>query len=155
MKYIFICSLIMLLATYVFALDSGKKPCTVQEAIQAEEQASSLKSWDEVYEAYRNFSHCDDGAISEGYSDSISRLLSEEWRSTNRLNQLISNDGNFERFVLKHIDELMSPSQTAMIRENTEKKCPLHAKPLCQVISLRIKDVDKAIRYINKKTKKT
>lgn len=148
MKYAVFYTLILLLATHVFALDSeSKKQCTVQEAIRAEEQASSLKSWDGVYEAYKNFSHCDDGAISEGYSDSISRLLAEGWNSSNRLNQLTSRDGNFERFVLRHIDELMSPGQAAKIRENVDIKCPLHAESLCQAISLRIKDVDKAIRH--------
>jgi len=150
MKYPIICSLILLLATHVFALDSERKrQCTVQEAIRAEEQASTLKNWDEVYEAYRNFAHCDDGAISEGYSDSISRLLSEKWSSANRLIELTSRDGNFERFVLKHIDELMTPSQAVKIRENAETKCPTHADSLCQAISRRLKEVDEAIKHSN------
>lgn len=152
MKYAVICTLILLLATHVFASDSvNKKQCTRQEAIRAEEQASTLKSWDEVYEAYKNFAHCDDAAIGEGYSDSIARLLSEKWSSTDRLNQLTSVNGNFERFVLKHIDELMSPSQAAKIRENAETKCPLHAESLCQAISLRLKEVDDAIKHSNTK----
>jgi len=37
----------------------------VEETIRAEDQAPSLKSWNEPYEAYRNFSHCDDGVVSE------------------------------------------------------------------------------------------
>lgn len=151
MKYAVFCTLtlILLFTTPVFALDSVKKQCTVQEAIRAEDQASTLKSWDQVYEAYKEFAPCDDGAISEGYSDSISRLLSEEWGSVNRLNQLTSHDGIFEKFILKHINELMSPNQAAKIRDNAETKCPLRAESVCRAISLRLKDVDRAISNNN------
>lgn len=146
MKYTVICIFILLLATHIFALGSkSKKQCTVQEAIQAEEQASSLKSWEEVNAAYRKFSHCDDGAIGEGYSDSISSLLSEEWSKVFHLNRLTVQDKTFEKFILRHIDELMSPDQADKIRKNTKTNCPPNAESLCKAILFRIREVDKAI----------
>ncbi|HEV7817019.1 MAG TPA: hypothetical protein VGP06_18215, partial [Janthinobacterium sp.] len=58
---------------------SQNKICTREEAIQAETEASSLKDWDAVYRSFKRFSHCDDAAIGEGYSDVVGRLLTTDW----------------------------------------------------------------------------
>jgi hypothetical protein len=52
-----------------------QKPCSEQEAAQAEMETDALKSWDSVYTFYRKFSHCDDGAVAEGVSDAVVKLL--------------------------------------------------------------------------------
>jgi len=137
-----LCYLLLALATSVEAQtgESGKS-CGRQEAIQAETEASSLQNWEEMFQSYKNFNHCDDGAIWEGYSDSIARLLSENWHSAGQLSHLVSQDRNFEGFILRHIDELMSPEQAEKIRRNADTDCPLHAKRLCTAISDRLKAV--------------
>jgi len=125
----------LLLASTVGLLASEKaKPCTREDAIRAEEEASSLRSWAEVYKSYKNFAQCDDVGIGEGYSQSIARLLSDQWNSADQLNRLTSHDKGFERFVLRHVDELMTPDQANKIRDNAEAHCPAHARRLCTEI---------------------
>jgi hypothetical protein len=113
--------------------------CTKDDAIRAEEEASSLGSWSDVYKSYEKYRQCDDGAIAEGYSDSIAHLLSGDWGSMPELNRLTSNDKRFESFILNHIDELMSPIQQRRINENATTRCPAKAKELCSAIMTRIK----------------
>jgi hypothetical protein len=126
----------LLLTVTVGLLASQKaKPCTREDAIRAEEEASSLRSWAEVYKSYRNFAHCDDAGIGEGYSDAIARLLSDQWDSADQLNRLTSRDHGFEKFVLRHVDELMTPDQASKIRDNAEAHCPAHASRLCTEIT--------------------
>jgi hypothetical protein len=60
------------------AEDLQKKTCSQEEAIQAETEASTLKDWTAVYISFKRFSHCDDAAISEGYSDAVGRLLAKD-----------------------------------------------------------------------------
>jgi len=139
MKTMSVCYCLLGVSLALLASDKGK-PCTMRDAIRAEEEASSLQSWADVYRSWRIFAHCDDGAIAEGYSDSIARLLSEHWDSTDELNRLVSHARGFEAFVLKHIDELMSPAQAEKIRHNADAHCPLRAKRLCKLISARIRE---------------
>jgi hypothetical protein len=77
--------LVLFFITSAFASDAATKKCTKTEAMEAEKEADSLKDWDQVYRSYKRFSQCDDGAIVEGYSESITKLLAEDWKSSNRL----------------------------------------------------------------------
>jgi hypothetical protein len=114
--------------------------CTREDAIQAETEADSLKTWMEVYSSYRRYAKCDDGAIGEGYSDSIAHLLSDDRKDMEQLNQLVSRDERFEEFVLRHVDELMSPTQSQKILDNTTGHCPSRATQLCSKIVARMKE---------------
>src|SRR5882757_2552859 len=97
--------LVLFLVTSAFASDAAIKKCTKAEAMEAEKEADSLKDWDQVYRSYKRFSQCDDGAIAEGYSDSITTLLADDWKSFTRLLVLTNRSRDFMGFVLKHIDE--------------------------------------------------
>jgi hypothetical protein len=116
-----------------------KAACTTEDAMRAEAEASSLKTWNEVYNSYKRFAQCDDAAIGEGYSGSVSHLLADDWKNMDRLNQLASRDKGFEKFVLFHLDELMSPAEQRKIRENASIRCPAHAKKLCGKIDKKVK----------------
>jgi hypothetical protein len=52
--------------------------CTDERGARAEREASSLENWAAVYRSYQEYQGCDDGAISEGYSESVSRLLAQQ-----------------------------------------------------------------------------
>jgi hypothetical protein len=130
----------LILATTGLWASEKAKPCTRQEAIRADKEASSIRSWTELYKSYKKFAQCDDGGIGEGYSDSIARLLSDQWNTANELNRLVSHDKDFEKFVLRHIDELMSPTQAENIRQNAEARCPSGAGRLCERITARIRE---------------
>ena len=110
------------------------KECSKEEAIRAETAASTLKNWDDLYGAYKTFSHCDDGAIGEGYSDTVGRLLSTKWETLSRVGQLIREDTSFEVFVLRHIDETISRERTNQILSNARTKCKRTHRKLCYQI---------------------
>ena len=126
------------LAATPLAGAQSKAKCTQEDAIKAETQASSLQDWAGVYKSYKRFAQCDDAAIGEGYSDSVARLLSDGWRQFYQLNSLALHDRNFERFVLRHIDQLMSPDQEKKIRANAVAHCMPPRKRLCRSIVTRL-----------------
>jgi hypothetical protein len=107
--------------------------------MRAETEASSLANWTELHRSFKSYAQCDDAAIGEGYSDTVARLLTKDWSSFDQLNRLAAHDKTFEKFVLHHVDELMSPTQAQTIRENAEVHCPVNARQLCKAILTRIK----------------
>jgi dimeric dUTPase (all-alpha-NTP-PPase superfamily) len=128
----------LVIAASVHVQAQGEQSCTKEDAIRAETESSSLQNWSAVYNSYKNFVHCDDASIAEGYSNSIAHLLSEDWDTIDQLNKLVSRNKNFEQFVLRHIDELMSPAQAEKIRENSVLHCTRRASRLCKSISIRL-----------------
>ena len=83
--------------------------CSKQGAIAAEKEAVKLDSVVSLYDSYKRFAHCDDGAIAEGYNESVVRILTQQWnRQLIELYRLTSRDERFRAFVLRHINEAMT-----------------------------------------------
>jgi hypothetical protein len=78
--------------------------CSRDEAIKAEKSVGTLKSWPDVFASFQRFRHCDDAAIAEGYSESITKILDSHWSTIGSLHAL-SRHGGFLDFVLRHIDD--------------------------------------------------
>jgi hypothetical protein len=114
------------------AFAQGQGICTHEDAIQAEKTLDSLSDWCHVYESFKHYSHCDDGAIAEGYSDKIASLLATHWDAAEELFHLWRAHPQFGRFVLAHVDELMSSEQAKNIIRNARERCPPDSKEYCE-----------------------
>ncbi len=112
------------------------KSCSRNDAIEAEGEASklNLQDWGSVYKSFKRFAQCDDASIGEGYSEVIVELLVNDWKSIDELNKPASKDKRFKRFVLHHVDELMSPEEAQQIYENVRTRCPTKLNKLCKLI---------------------
>lgn len=114
-----------------------ERRCTRDEAIKAESEAPSLKTWKDVYVSYTKYCHCDDGAISEGYSASVASLLAEHWDRLKEVVVLTTEHPKFECFLLRHIDETMTEDEGRIIEEYARSHCPRDASRLCGLIKQR------------------
>jgi hypothetical protein len=110
--------------------------CSRNEAIQAETEASTLPNWDSVYQSYIKYSKCDDGAIWEGYSESVGRLLAKDWENVSILYNLGLKNEGFKNFVIKHIDDIVLREYLDQIIKNTQSKCPANLKEFCHSIEI-------------------
>lgn len=106
--------------------------------MKAEAEASSLYDWNSIYKSYLRFKNCDDGAIAEGYSESISRMLGEKWIEIQELQMLIHRDKNFRKFVIRHIDETIPAERLLTIRRNALERCPRTTGNFCKSIIIVI-----------------
>jgi len=112
--------------------------CTDAEASEAEDRLDHLIDWDHVYDAFKPFGHCDDGALAEGFSAAVAQLLTTKWETAERLSRLAAKDRKFARFVLLHVDDLMSPDEARLIVTNSRTKCPPRARALCRELAARV-----------------
>lgn len=124
-----------------------EKICTQAEAMAAEIEASTLKSWSALYKSFKRYAQCDDAAISEGYSATVARLLSADWTHFGNLRQYAVADKAFEVFVLKHIDETWSTDDAIVVRQNIDRHCRSKVRGLCRHIlnSLNVAESARAL----------
>jgi hypothetical protein len=106
--------------------------CTTADAIAADSDIDRLTNWAAIYRSFKQYGKCDDGGIAEGYSDAVARLLTEQWATVTTLAKQVQTDPMFGRFVLDHVDSLMSPEQNRTIIENASNRCPYSAKQFCK-----------------------
>lgn len=135
-RTIMIVALAMAWLSFVPSLGAQHKSCTDAEETQAEKQVDLLKTWGQVYRSYKKFApQCDDGAVAEGFSDAVGKLLANQWEQFPRLVKLAKGDKAFRQFVVRHVDESLSDDTLKSISKNARSRCPADAKRLCAVIA--------------------
>ena len=115
----------------------SERPCDIR-ALQAVDQ---ITDWNDLYEQFKQYTHCDDGALAEGWSDVVVRLLTKDWKTVSTLSRLTNADAKLSDFVLFHVNELMSPDEAHTIVANARTKCPKDARRICDALA------DKAAQF--------
>ena len=120
--------------------------CSKSQELAAETQAGVLKSWAAVHGSFARYGHCDDGAIGEGYSDSVTILLADHWEALPQLTTLAASDSKFRAFVLKHIDATVPTERLERIANHARSRCPQQHRDLCAAIIKRANDAARLSR---------
>ena len=108
-----------------------KRRCTDEEGRRALDHADTPRSWDALYKSYMMFGRCDDGAIGEGFSQSVARILVDHWSTLPRLTQLARQDGSFRAFVMRHVDATLNTDDIEKVKENSRMNCPTGLRTTC------------------------
>jgi hypothetical protein len=125
----------------VVARASAQIPeCPDTRALAAERGLDNLKTWTNLYAAFREYQACDDGAIAEGWDDFVARMLARKWSTVVELQRLASRDRDFEGFVISHITETADDDDLRQALRNARDHCPRNARPLCAQIVAAARD---------------
>ena len=122
----------------VVAWSNGQ--CTMQDLQEAASGGFAFPDWKALYVSYSRFKSCDQGGdISEGYSESVVRLLADHWDRLPELAALSGKHRGFTEFVLRHIDATTNDDDLKKIAESSGKRCPLGVAALCAAIHKQAK----------------
>jgi hypothetical protein len=114
---------------------ADSRGCTQQEAQEAEIAVAAIaKSWRQLHQQFERYAHCDDGAIAEGFSESVSLLLAEHWEDIGQLGAISRIDAAFRNFVIRHTDESVPADRLKRIATNSTRRCPRSLSILCRDI---------------------
>lgn len=102
--------------------------------------ASTLRDWDALHVAYMRFLPCDDGAIAEGFTESVVRILVEHWASLGRLSKFAKKEPSFLHFIYRHITSSADPGDLKRIQNNLKKHgCPTaNCEEICREVELAV-----------------
>jgi hypothetical protein len=117
--------------------------CTTAEGKLVLDEAVTLRSWDAVYRSFKRFGHCDDGAIAEGYSESVARILVDHWNRLPRFAELAGKSSAFRAFVIRHVDATLNTDDLEKIKENASTHCPATLWKTCNDLA---KQADQALK---------
>ncbi|HZC24296.1 MAG TPA: hypothetical protein VE866_13215, partial [Candidatus Binatia bacterium] len=111
--------------------------------MRALDKTDSLRTWDALYKSYRSYQRCDDGAIAEGYSESVIRILADHWSTLPQLSRLAKHDAQFRRFVIRHVDATLNSDDVMLVRSKAKTACPEGSNKLCSDLA---KQTDAALK---------
>jgi len=124
----------------------GTPQCPRDKAIKALSAAADIRSWRELFNAYLDYSVCDNGAIAEGFSDSVGRLLSADPVRWSELAGFVRRDDRFLDLIVRHIDETIPATTFDSIEQNAREKCPESARNICQTVLKACKDLRQRVK---------
>lgn len=115
--------------------------CSFQDEVRADKLIDSVKNWNDLHAIYRTYNRCDDGEVSEGFSDAVGTLLADHWDLTPQLISFSEQDPDFKRFVFAHITVLISQDQDAAIVDHATNRCFPGRDRFCEEIIYAVKNV--------------
>jgi hypothetical protein len=130
-------SLGLILAVLLPVGNAQDLPCADAQSRRAEAEADSLRTWVALHASYKLYQRCDDGAVGEGYSESVARILVDHWSTLPQLARLAKQDPGFRAFVMGHVDATLDMDDVRRIRHNAETRCPAGLKATCDDLAER------------------
>lgn len=124
---------VVMLGVLAFGSAVQAQECTPKDADDAESAAdfASMDTWAKAAEWMKKYRQCDDGGISELYSESVAHLLEDKWETLPQLLTLEKANPGLEKFVLAHINSTLSADdELSLIISHATKECPKNSAAL-------------------------
>lgn len=113
-----------------------KEECTRTESVTAQAVTEYLDSWSDVWKAFNEFGHCDDGTVAEGFDEAVSLLWAEQWESVPQMIEMAGADNDFRKFLWLRIgSEAIPPDRWQAIVGHAKTRCPASAKEFCRAVA--------------------
>ncbi|HTF36039.1 MAG TPA: hypothetical protein VK714_20325 [Myxococcota bacterium] len=84
-----------------------------------------------LHDSFLAFRACDDGAVSERFTDAVTHLLALQWDSIAQVQSLAATDSPFKEFILRHIDATAPAETLRRISFNAQRLCPDRSQSFC------------------------
>lgn len=121
-------------AASVQASNNGCPRALAMEALDV--AGGTIPDWRAMHQAFIKYRKCDDGAIGQGFSDAIVKLLANRWEDLGDLQSILDFDSDFEEFVIRHIDATVDEGDLRSVAANSEF-CREQHTALCHKIHTR------------------
>ena len=127
--------ILVIAAGFVPSAANADGGCTTLMQKEATLAELDFKDWQTFYGFYSKYISCgDDGIVGEGYSDSVVKLLANQWIQIETLEGIIKKHPDFREFVLSHIDATTDADDLDKVISLSDKKCPASEQALCKDI---------------------
>jgi len=132
----------LLLLLCVSPASASEHQCTNLESGAAVFVTGYLDSWKNMHLAYKQFRHCDEGGPAEGFSEADARLMADHWVDLPQALPIIDADPDFEKWVIRHLDETDDYKDLWKIDHLSQTACPVQVKAFCRKIHTQIQSLD-------------
>ena len=122
-------------ASIAFAAD---KPCTKADAANGEKAIERANNWNQLYKSWQDFRHCDTGAVADGYTDSLMRLM-VEWKGVDTLAAAMQKDPGFKEWVHARLQSPAAKDDQPAVYSRVMASCPKAMDAFCDELAESVK----------------
>lgn len=107
----------------------AQKECSKAEAAAAEKAVDRVTTYATLSKAWKDYRHCDKGAVEEGFTDAILRLM-VEWKNVEAV-ALDMRDPEYKKFIHSHLQSEAAKEDRESIYSRAKGSCPLTQGAFC------------------------
>jgi hypothetical protein len=111
----------------------AQKACSKAESAAAERAMDKIVGWASLYKAYADYRHCDTGAVSDGFTDAMLRLM-VDWKHVDQLAGNVAKDAEYKAWLHKHLLSPAAKDDLESVYSRAKSSCPAAQKDFCAAL---------------------
>lgn len=119
---------------------SAQPPCPQADAAKAQKAIDRVNGWEDLYRAFRDFGHCDDGETGELFTDAMLRLM-VDWRDVEGLAGPMQKDAKYKAFIERHLLSSMAKPDHPSVYSRAKADCPAGQEAFCAGLAELVKPI--------------
>jgi len=119
----------------------AQKECTKAEATAAERAIDRVTTYPTLNKAWKDYRHCDKGAVDELFTDAILRLM-VEWKNVETV-ALDTRDPEYKQFIHRHLQSEYAKDDRESIYSRAKGSCPMTQGAFCAELMEVVKPAPK------------
>lgn len=131
-------ALASVLVAFAAASPAADRTCTKADAAAAEKAVERVNNWAQLYKSWQDYRHCDTGAVAEGYTDALLRLL-VEWKDVGALAASMKKDADFAQWVHARLKSPAAKDDQPAVYSRVKASCPAGLDSFCAEIAESVK----------------
>ena len=108
----------------------AQKDCSKADAAAAEKSVDRVVNYPGLLKAFRDYGHCDQGAVEDVFTDAILRLM-VEWKDVDTIAQDMNRDANYKKFIHRHLQSPAAKDDRQSIYSRAKASCPVTQGAFC------------------------
>ncbi|HEX7466044.1 MAG TPA: hypothetical protein VF309_05340 [Usitatibacter sp.] len=121
---------------------AADKPCTKADAVNGEKAIERANNWSQLYKTWQDYRHCDTGAVADGYTDSLMRLM-VEWKSVDALAAAMEKDPAFKEWIYARLKSPAAKDDQPAVYSRAMASCPKAMDAFCAELAESVKPAAK------------
>ena len=124
------------------AAHAADKTCTKGDSANAEKAIERVLNWPQLQKAWQDYRHCDTGAVADGYTDALMRMM-VDWKGMESLGAAMQKDAQYKEFIYAHIKSPTAKDDHAMVYSRARASCPKGLDEFCTELAETVKPAAK------------
>ena len=116
----------------------AQTPCTKADAAAAEKAVDRVVNYPGLLKAYRDYGHCNEGAVADVFTDAILRLM-VEWKDVDTIAQDMGRDPAYKKFIHGHLQSPAAKDDRGSVHSRAKMSCPMTQGRFCEELSEVVK----------------
>lgn len=107
------------------------RACAAADSKAAEQALDRVVNWELLHKAWKEFGHCDSGAVNEAFTEAFLRVA-VQWKNVEQFAPRYQGEAQFKAFINRHIASPAAKDDVDALYSRAKSDCPSRLAAFCE-----------------------